>query len=120
MKIYIICPVRNASETVTSHIREYVASLKGEGHDVHFPTDDVDQSDPTGESICSSHAEAMLAADRVDVFWDSGSMGSHFDAGMAYLLHHLRETELRFVESINGDTDGKSYEKVLRSLEGKW
>jgi len=86
MNVYIICSVREADPAYTEKVRKYVHSLRADGHDVHFPPDDVDQDDPTGARICAEHGEAMMEADEVHVFWDVNSKGSHFDLGMAYIL----------------------------------
>jgi hypothetical protein len=86
-RIYIICPVRNGDIYQTDNIRRYAAGLRESGHTVHFPPDDAPQSDPIGTTICEVHRSAMLACDEVHIFWDSDSKGSHFDLGMAYVLH---------------------------------
>ena len=36
------------------------------------------------------HLEAMLGCEEVHVWWDPTSSGSHFDLGMAYMLHAVR------------------------------
>ncbi len=112
MKIYIICPVRAAEPGVTDAIREYANNLRAEGHEVHFPPDDVNQSDETGFQICCEHLRAMKSADRVDVFWDSQSFGSHFDLGMAFALG----TKVNAVMPLCPDRTGKSYWKVITLL----
>lgn len=113
VNIYIICPVRNGTPP---EVGEHVAHLEAEGHRVHFPPRDVDQNDETGERIVSEHFAAMRKADRVDVFWDSTSTGSHFDAGMAYALSTtlVNGPDINFVHAFQEDREGKSYEKVLR------
>lgn len=110
MRVYIICPVRNCPFERTEDIRAYATKLRGDGHEVHFPTDDVNQDDPTGAAICRSHLDAMKEADEVHVFWDIASKGSHFDLGMAYALGK----PLRPVECYEPDGPGKSYWKVMQ------
>jgi len=107
--IYIICPVRNASIESTNAIREYVTRLRGDGHSVHFPPDDVNQDDPTGLNICMDHLAAMIGADEVHVFWDAESMGSHVDLGMAIGLGK----KIIPVQCYRQDVPGKSYWKVM-------
>lgn len=108
MKIYVICPVRNADPAVLEGVAEHVRSCEARGHDVHYPPRDVAQDCPTGVSICEAHRSAMLAADEVHLFWDVQSKGSHFDLGMAYAL----SKKLVPVSCFGGDTPGKSYWKV--------
>lgn len=109
MNIYIICSVREADPVSTEEVRQYVQKLRGEGHEVHFPNDDVDQDDPTGARICSEHAVAMREADEVHVFWDVNSKGSHFDLGMAYILNKT----IVGVKTMQPDNAGKSYWKAV-------
>jgi nucleoside 2-deoxyribosyltransferase len=110
MNVYIICPVRNCSPERTAAIRAHAERLRKSGYTVHFPTDDVNQDDPTGAAICRAHLDAMLAADFVHVFWDVNSKGSHFDLGMAYAMGK----PITPVECYEPDPPGKSYWKVMQ------
>jgi nucleoside 2-deoxyribosyltransferase len=107
MRIYLICPVRNATRTFES----YVAELEAQGHTVHFPPRDVAQDCPTGQTICEKHRAAMIEADEVHVVWDVESKGSHFDLGMAYALHK----PIVAVQALHADDPGKSYWKAVVS-----
>jgi nucleoside 2-deoxyribosyltransferase len=85
MRIYLICPVRGCDEATRKEMDAYVNWLEGRGHMVHYPPRDVDQS-LSGPEICECHREAIINADAVHVWWNSTSIGSHFDFGMAYAL----------------------------------
>lgn len=114
MKIYIICPVRNVTEEQIQEVADYVASLELDGHQVHYPPRDyVDPNDPTGFGIVTCHAIAMRNADRVDVFWDNTSKGSHADLGMAI----IERKWVKLVKSYQEDVEGKSYIKVMKIME---
>lgn len=114
MKIYIICPVRNVTEDQIKEVDDYVHALENEGHSVHYPPRDVNQDDETGLGICEAHAQAMQEAERIDIFWDVTSKGSHFDLGMAF----ISKKPLKLVKSYHTDNVGKSYEKVIKALSG--
>ena len=88
-KIFIICPVRNADPAIQEEIQRYIERLEEAGHHVHWPPRDTDQSDPHGIQICMDNFDAILDADRVDVFYDPNSRGSHFDIGMVNALRLL-------------------------------
>ena len=109
MNIYIICAVRNASEIAVEQIRRDVKNLRQRGDVVHFPPDDVDQNDPTGQRICEEHLQAMIKCDEVHVYWDVDSKGSHFDLGMAYAL----EKDIIPICLVHPDPLGKSYWKAV-------
>lgn len=88
-KIFIICPVRNASEAVLEEIRSHVAQLEARGHQVHWPARDTDQSDTHGIFICMENCDAIIDADEVHIWFDPVSTGSHFDRGMLFALLRL-------------------------------
>ena len=111
MKIYVICPVRRAGDEVST-VSAYVSKLESEGHIVHYPPRDVDQTDDgIGLSICQHHRAAMEEADEVHVWWDYESTGSHFDFGMAYALH-----KPIFVVNNPNRTPNKSYTNILLAV----
>ena len=112
MKIYLICPVRHVSSEQSEKIQAYVAGLEREGHSVHYPPRDVDQDDPTGLEICTNHRSAMVAADRVDIWWDPNSTGSHFDLGMAFALNK----RINLVEIWGQVPSGKSFAALIKEL----
>lgn len=119
-KIFVICPVTNASEEVTAFLRDYVEGLEIMGYQVHWPSRDTDQSDPHGWKVMTTNCDAILGADEVHIWWDSASTGSHFDRGMLFAM--LRLGMLKKVVLINPveRTSGRSFANVFRDLaEGK-
>ena len=112
MNIYIVCPVRHVSFEQTRIIEMYVEKLEDQGHEVHYPPRNVDQSDPIGFNIVSAHKTAMELCDEVHIFWDSTSSGSHFDLGMAIALGK----KLKLVKAFTPDTLGKSFLKVIKEV----
>jgi Asp-tRNA(Asn)/Glu-tRNA(Gln) amidotransferase A subunit family amidase len=116
MRIHIICAVRGSTKEQQEEVDAYVAELEAAGHQVHNPKYAVDQNDPTGYGICFRHYTAMQAADRVDIFWDSESKGSHFDLGMAFALGK----KVKLVRIYGEDYKGKSFLKVIREIERKF
>ena len=113
MKIYLICPVRNVTEEQQKEIDNYAKALEDEGHQVHNPRYAADQTCETGLGICEAHKEGMSEAQRVDIFWDISSYGSHFDLGMAFAMG----IPVKLVKLYKEDTEGKSYVKVIKALE---
>jgi len=113
MKIHIICPVRKVTLEQQKEINDYAYKLEKDGHTVHNPKYAVDQTDATGFNICMGHLTSMLDADRVDIFWDCNSMGSHFDLGMAFAL----DVPIKVVKVYTPDIEGKSYLKVMYEME---
>lgn len=116
MRIYILCPVRRITPEQEVEITDYVAQLEAEGHIVHFPPRDVDRVDETGGfRICSEHAAFMYTAERIDIFWDCESAGSHFDLGMGF----MRSIPVKLVRVYHPDGEGKSFLKVIKLWEEK-
>jgi hypothetical protein len=84
-KIFLICPVRNATEQDKAATNAYIAKLEAKGKKVHYPPRDTDQNDPGGLNICRTNRQAMIDSDEVHVYWTPGSEGSKFDLGMAFM-----------------------------------
>ena len=102
MKVFAICPVRNADPELTAAIGKEIADLEAAGYEVHWPPRDTPQDDPIGTSICACNRDALLAADFVAVWYDPTSQGSLFDLGIAWgagkrvvLLNEVTPTECK-------------------------
>jgi len=116
MRIYLICPVRNASEDDQRFADEYVRDLEARGAEVHYPPRDVDQTDDgVGLAISTAHRQAMTTCDEVHVIWDPASVGSHFDFGMAFMLNATRDVPIVLASPIE-PTPGKSYGNKLAAI----
>lgn len=113
MKIHLICPVRGVTDEQQKEIDDYAKSLETQGHTVHNPKYAVDQDDETGYRICWGHLQSMKIANRVDIFWDVTSKGSHFDVGMAFAMNKA----IKLVKAYQPDNEGKSYLKVLQEYQ---
>ena len=118
-KVFLICPVRNASEEASRRLRAYVEGLEAEGFSVHWPARDTDQDDPIGVRICLDNGLAVLAADEVHVWYDAASQGSVFDFGMLFMASQVMGRGKKIVIANPGDvpsTEGKSFQNVLLAL----
>lgn len=127
-RIYLICPVRQCTPEQKKEIDQYVEALETQGHWVHYPPRDVDQTnDDGGLRICREHRTAMLTCNEVHVWWDPRSTGSHFDLGMAFMLQEIllilrilgisQERSLRIVSANEiPDEVEKSFSSVLRGI----
>jgi hypothetical protein len=84
-KIFLICPVRNATDEQKAHMQGYIDGLEAQGYKVYYPARDTKQIDETGGwNICTANKNGILDADEVHIFWDEKSTGSLFDLGMAF------------------------------------
>jgi nucleoside 2-deoxyribosyltransferase len=107
MNIFLICPVRGKDQAFYAEI---VAGLERDGHAVHWPPRDTDQSDETGLRICRDNAAAIAQADVVNVVWDGQSQGCLFDLGVAFALgKRVAAVDLPV------PTDGKSFQNMIRA-----
>jgi len=109
-KIFLICPVRNATDEQKQKMEAHIKNLEDRGHQVYYPARDTDQNDPIGYTICVTNANAIEEADAVHIFWDKNSTGSLFDLGVAFALK-------KSVVIVNIDdlepTEGKSFTNML-------
>jgi nucleoside 2-deoxyribosyltransferase len=112
-KIFIICSVRDAPLDLRLEQEEYATRLKSEGHTVHYPPWDTDQT-ASGLEICRQNADAIAAADEVHIFYTTTSQGTHFDMGVAFALGK------KIVIAKNVEFGpGKSYPRMLDEWS-KW
>lgn len=112
--IFLICPVRNATETQKAKMAEYINALEDHGNTVYYPARDTNQTDDTGLRICKDNRAEIIKADEVHVFWDKTSTGSHFDIGMAFALN--KPIILANKDEIER-TEGKSYNNMILAWE---
>lgn len=113
MRIYLICPVREADKEALEAIADYIQTYEDlMRHRVYYPRRDAKQDDPTGRGICEAHLRAMREADEVHVIWDVESKGSHFDLGMAYAMGK----PIKAIKCMRTDPPGKSYWKAVVQL----
>lgn len=111
MKSFLICPVRGKSPEET---RDIVNQLEQDGHIVHWPHRDTDQSDPIGLRICRDNLAAIKGADVVHVVWDGNSQGCLFDLGMAFSLN-----KKIIPISLPDETPHKSFQNMVREWAKK-
>ena len=84
--VFLICPVRNASEKQKKEMSEYIVKLKSEGKKVYYPGTDTNQVDLIGYRICNDNRKAIEESKEVHIYFDGNSVGSLFDLGMAFAL----------------------------------
>jgi hypothetical protein len=105
----------------------YVEGLELQGHEVHLPHRDVDQTnDDGGVRICLEHRKSMLDCDEVHVWIRPDgtiSEGEHFDLGMAFMLTSpdLPGPNIKFKTCGHPlpRTPHKSFTNVLKVLAGE-
>lgn len=86
-KIFLICPVRNATKEQKVWIEKFVEEKYNTGYTIHAPHLNTRQKDLFGGyAICRQNAEALASSEEVDIYYDQSSTGSVFDLGVAYAL----------------------------------
>ena len=112
-RIFVICPVRVATEEENRFLDDYVVAMERQGNEVHLPKRDTNQADPHGYSICAENCDAIRWAQEVHVYYRRESEGSKFDLGMAFMAG-------KPIKLLNPDdvepTPHKSLENVLLRL----
>ena len=87
-KIFLICPVRNATDEQRKWIEDFVKEKYADGYIIHAPHLHTRQIDLFGGyAICRQNAEAVATSQEIDIYYDQSSTGSVFDLGVAYALH---------------------------------
>lgn len=88
-KVFLICPVRNATEEQLVKMDKYIKKLESDGCNVFYPTRDnpYEHTDDVGYIICETNVKAIRDADEVHIFFDKDSKGSLFDIGASFGLN---------------------------------
>lgn len=111
-KVFLICPVRNASEEQRAALNEYICNLENGGYDVFYPTRNnrFEDTDSIGVDICNTNCEAIRESDEVHIFFDPESRGTLFDIGCAFAMKKpLKIANLGTFEA----TNYKSFTNVI-------
>lgn len=103
-KVFLICPVRNATEEQKRYIEDFVKEKNQNGMEVHAPHMHTVQQDMFGGyAICYQNANAIAESNEIDMYYDQNSTGSVFDLGVAYALNKklviLNNEDIIFDES---------------------
>ena len=120
-KIFLICPVRNATYEQRKWIEDFVKEKTDEGCTIHAPHLHTRQTDLFGGfAICTQNALAVASSEEIDIYYDQTSTGSVFDLGVAYALHKplhlLNKDEIEFNENDMIDKTIKNWpynEKII-------
>jgi hypothetical protein len=117
-KVFMICPVRNATDEEKEFLQNYMDTLESQGVQVHYPPRDTNQVDPEGGiNICTENRAAIRAADEVHIYWNASSSGSGFDLGMTFQIEKpLKLINREYVKP----TEGKSFQNVVLALDKKY
>ena len=109
--IFLICPVRNATEDQKAFMQGYIDGTERQGKKIYYPSRDTNQKDETGGwNICTDNKNAILASKEVHIFWDDKSTGSIFDLGMAFCAG--KKLKVINLESID-ISNNKSFHNVI-------
>jgi nucleoside 2-deoxyribosyltransferase len=108
MSIFIICPVRFATEDQKEDIQNYIDKLEKQGYNVYYPARDTNQTDDTGYRICTDNYNAIKKSDEVHIYFDPNSKGTLFDLGIAFALRK----PIRIINLIE-KTKGKSFSNMI-------
>ena len=113
-KIFLICPVRNATEEQRKWIENFVSEKCNEGYTIHAPHLHTRQKDLFGGyAICVQNAEAVASSEEIDIYYDQSSTGSVFDLGVAYALYKplkvLNKEKIEFNENDSIDNLVKTW-----------
>lgn len=84
--VFLICPVRNATEEQKEMMIAHIEKLEKSGLKVYYPARDTNQIDNIGFRICTDNKDAILNSKEIHIFWDKDSQGSLFDLGMAFMV----------------------------------
>ena len=89
-KIFLICPVRRATEAEKNVLSNIITKYEKLGFNVHYPSRDTNQNpvqcgvNTGGYNICLENATAIASSKMVVLHYNPQSVGSMFDLGVTY------------------------------------
>ena len=120
--IFLICPVRNASERQREDMELYKNIMLEAGYKVHIPHLDTEEEFDLfgGYAICCENGDAIAKADAVHIYYDKESQGSLFDLGIAYYLNKslvlINQEQIAFDENDFGDRLVKKWVNPVKGM----
>jgi hypothetical protein len=103
--IYVITPSCSATKEQILECNSYIVSLEDDGFKVFSSNREYDSSDSTGYKQVTEKIEDMASADEVHVMWDSTSLTSHFELGIAMALAKpIKLIKAFYPDTINAQT----------------
>ena len=94
-KVFLICPVRNATQEEKEKLNALVKDYENKGYKIHYPERDANQNpvvngvNTGGYSICFDNTVANANAKNTVLFYNKKSAGSMFDLGVTYYFKTL-------------------------------
>lgn len=92
-KIFIICPVTQATDKEKTEILNYVTALEKVGYLVHYPYRDTPQNE-IALTVNRINTKKIRTSDEVHIFYKSKSKGIHFDLGHLFSLKELHKNKI--------------------------
>lgn len=108
--VFLICPVRGASEGQKAKMHEYIQKLEDAGKKVYYPAKDTDQNDSIGLRICTENVAAIKEAAEVHIYYDPNSTGTLFDLGAAFAAN--KKLVIANIDDL-APTPGKSFTNMM-------
>ena len=123
-RVFLICPVRFATDEEAKLLEDYVSKLESQRYEVHYPKRDTNQEDSTGGyQICRDNCKAIKKAHEIHIYWNETSQGSLFDLGVAFNEHKTKKKSIKLVnrktveEMVKKENKPKSFQHVLLKLD---
>ena len=124
--VYMLCPVRNATDEEKIYLLDYKKRLEDKGFKVHYAAETKQEDETGGYRICMDHCDEILNSRTVHVYWNPSSQGSYVDFGSSLIEHKRRGLDVLLmkrepVKEIIKEQEkkgiSKSYERVLLKLD---
>lgn len=123
--LFLICPVRNATEAEKENLNKIIVNYENQGFKVHYPERDTNQNpyingvNTGGYNICLQNARALANAKTVSIFYNKSSTGSMFDLGVTYYLQKRDNTRKFLIlnnEVVKYEEDNYIDNKILELI----
>lgn len=109
-KVYIICPVTNATNEEKNFLEKYVKKLEKKKIKVYYPARDTPQTNDS--KVFERNLKAIKEANEIHVYWNSESRGSLVDFGNSIALGK----KMFFINLKEFETKENIYSRTLKEI----
>lgn len=124
-KIFLICPVRNATDNEKQILNNIISKYEKAGFKIHYPSRDTNQNpilngvNTGGYNICLQNARALASSKTVVLYYNPQSVGSMFDLGVAYETMQKDPSKRFILENETALNDADFISNKIKELQHK-
>jgi len=118
--VYMLCPVRNATDEEKKYLLEYKKKLEEKGFKVHYSAETPQEDETGGYGIVTDHCDEILNSKTVHIYWNPSSQGSYVDLGSSLIENRRRGLDILLMKKniVRKIVDTQKKDWIEKKMEG--